>query len=135
MPATPYPPPPPYASHLIPDWRGFQRFQGWFRSASSVLISGKVLVFPISAISRDLGDSVDSGDSHGPLPVSLSQPPTPHERFVENKGSTSIRLDCRPSGRSLFLCFSAVKSGPISAFFFRFYCSVGRGSQAPTIIL
>jgi hypothetical protein len=27
------------------------------------------------------------------------------------------------------LCFSAVQSDPISAFFSRFHCSVGRGSQ------
>jgi hypothetical protein len=71
----------------------------------------------------------DHGDSCSPLPVSLSHDPTPHRRFVENKSSTPIRQSFRPSGRSLFSCFSAVQFGAISALFFRFCCSVGRGSQ------
>jgi len=77
------------------------------------------------------GDYGDVGDFHGPLPASLSQRPTPHSTFVENKSQSAIRLDSHRTVEALFLSFSAVKSGPISAFFFRFYCSVGRGSQVP----
>jgi hypothetical protein len=82
--------------------------------------------FPIPAMSRDPGDS---GDSCGPLPVTLSHRPTPHKRFVENKSQTPTRPSGRPNGRSLFSRFSGLQSGSISALFSRFCCPVGRGSQ------
>jgi len=81
----------------------------------------------MSAISRDHGDFCS------PLPASLSHRPTPHSTFVENKDQTSIRPSGDRAVEALFSRFSAVESGPISALFFRFYCSVGRGSQALAI--
>ena len=57
----------------------------------------RVLAFPITARRRDDGDSCD------PLPASLSHRPTPHKRFVESKGQTPIRKDCRPNCRRPFL--------------------------------
>src|SRR5579864_7116184 len=64
-----------------------------------------------------------------PLPASFSHRPHPPNTFVDNKGPTPIRPSGDRAVEALFLRFSAVESGPISAFFFRFYCSVGRGSQ------
>jgi hypothetical protein len=49
-------------------------------------------------------------DSHDLLPASLSQTPTPHRRFVENKSQTPIRPRGRPSGRSPFSRFSDPES-------------------------
>jgi hypothetical protein len=53
--------------------------------------------------------------------MSLSHRPHPPRRFVENKGSTSIRPSGDRAVESPFLRFSAVESGPISGLFFRFY--------------
>ena len=95
---------------------------------SAVLrVSAVRFTFPMT---RDVGDSGDRRATRAsPLPASFSHRPHPPRRFVENKGSTPIR----PSGdrpvEAPFLSFSAVQSASISACFFRFYCSVGRGSQ------
>jgi hypothetical protein len=70
-----------------------------------------------------------------PLPAFLSRRPTPHSTFVENKDPTPIRPSGHRAVEALFSRFSAVQSGPISAYFFRFYCSVGRGSQGPLPLL
>ena len=64
-----------------------------------------------------------------PLLASFSQKPTPHRRFVANKGSTLIRPSGQPSGRSHFSRFSGLQSRSISALFSRPRCPVGRGSQ------
>src|SRR5579859_5707820 len=37
----------------------------------------------------------------------LSQPPTPHGRFVENKGGTPIRKACRKAVEALFYVISS----------------------------
>src|SRR6478735_6956501 len=66
---------------------------------------------------------------HGPLPASLSQDPTPHKRFVENKSQTPIRKACQKPVDPSFSRFSGLQSGSFSALFSRFYCPVGRGSQ------
>ncbi len=58
----------------------------------------KSLLFPIPR---------DVGDSHGPLPASLSQRPTPHSTLIENKGATSIRKDCQKVVDALSLFFPA----------------------------
>jgi hypothetical protein len=82
----------------------------------------------MSAITRDYGDSC------GLLPVSLSQRPTPHERFIENKSQTAIRPNGDRTVESRFFRFSGLQSRSISALFFSFNCPVGRGSQLdPTI--
>ena len=69
------------------------------------------------------------GQFHVPLTASLSQTPPGGRRFADNKGLTAIRPSGRPNGRRPFSYFSAVESNPTSTCFFRFYCSVGRGSQ------
>src|SRR5579864_9630336 len=61
--------------------------------------------------------------------MSFSQTPTPHTRFVANKDQSAIRPNGDRAVEGIFWYFSAVKCGPISVFSFRFYCSVGRGSQ------
>jgi hypothetical protein len=71
----------------------------------------------------------DSTDFCSPLLASFSQKPTPHRRFVANKGSTLIRPSGRPNGQSHFSRFSAAQSLLISPPFSRSKCSVGRGSQ------
>src|SRR5689334_7250333 len=67
--------------------------------------------------------------SCGPLPVFLSQKPHPPNTFIENKSQSAIRKACQKTVEAVFLCFSTVQSGPISAFFSRFYCPVGRRLQ------
>ena len=62
--------------------------------------------------------------------MSFSQTPTPHTRFVANKDQSAIRPNGDRAVEGIFWYFSVVKCGPISVFFFWFYCSVGRGSQA-----
>jgi hypothetical protein len=57
--------------------------------------------------------------------------PPPIAPFVENKDPTPIRPNGHRAVEVHFSRFSAVQSGPMSACFFRFYCSVGRGSQPP----
>jgi hypothetical protein len=69
------------------------------------------------------------GDSCSPLPMSLSQDPTPHKRFVENKSRSAIRQASHKTVEARFSRFSGLQSGSISALFFRFNCPVGRGSQ------
>jgi hypothetical protein len=55
-----------------------------------------------------------------PLPMSLSQTPTPHRTFVENKHQSAIRPSGRPSGRSPFFTFFrasiAVNFGSVFSF-------------------
>jgi len=87
---------------------------------------GEILPFRSRAMSRDHGDF---GDSFSPLPASLSQSPTPHNTFVENKGQGAIRPSGHRAVEAHFLRFSLVESDPISALFSRFKCPVGRGSQ------
>src|SRR6478609_10782206 len=120
------PPPPPGSSQVIP---GHPRL-AW---TSEVLWHRhSCLCIPPVGILRS-PDHVRSPDHPifcSPLPASLNQRPTPHSTFVENKSQSAIRLDSHRTVEALFLCFSAVKSGPISALFFRFCCPVGRGSQA-----
>jgi len=109
---------------------------------SSVLISGKVLAFrsrryrgpqigPVlpgwGGMTRDVGDS---GDSCSPLPMSLSQTPTPHRTFVENKHQSAIRPSGHRAVEALFSRFSGLQSRSISAVFPRSSCPVGRGSWA-----
>ena len=65
--------------------------------------------------SREPNDLSRRSPLCSPLPASLSQRPTPHRRFVENKSRTPIRKDCRPDGRSLFSRFSGLQSCSISA--------------------
>jgi hypothetical protein len=91
----------------------------------------QVFDFPITAITRDDGDS---GDPCGPLPASLSQAPTPHKRFVENKSQTPIRPNCHRAVESPFFRFSGIQAGSISALFARSYCPVGRGSQSRNVL-
>jgi hypothetical protein len=98
-----------------------------FRDPASIGVELSGFAFPIS---RDVGDPVRSRRFCSPLPASLSRRPTPHRRFVENKGQNAIRPSGDRAVETLFLRFSAIESGPISAFFSRFYCSVGRGSQS-----
>src|ERR1044071_573949 len=62
--------------------------------------------------------------------MSLSHGPHRPRGFVENKSPTPIRQDCQKAVEAIFLCFLRVQSGSISAFFFCFYCSIGRGLQA-----
>jgi hypothetical protein len=80
--------------------------------------------------SREPNDQDRRSPLCSPLPASLSQRPHPPNTFVDNKGPTPIRPSGHRAVEALFSRFSAVQSGPISACFFRFYCSVGRGSQA-----
>jgi hypothetical protein len=95
-------------------------------SAVGLVAQALLPVFPIPAISPE---------SCSPLPASLSHAPTPHSTFIENKSSTPIRPSGDRTVEALFLSFSAVKSASISACFFRFYCSVGRGSQKTVVWL
>jgi hypothetical protein len=65
-----------------------------------------------------------------PLPASLSQKPHPPNTFVENKSQSAIRKACQKAVDALFSPFSGRQFTSISALFSRFYCPVGRGSQA-----
>jgi len=100
-----------------------------FKKAARRKIAAPQPVIVSERRSRESNDLSRRSPLCGPLLASFSHDPTPHNTFVENKDQTSIRPSGRPSGRSLFLCFLAVQSGPISALFFRFCCPVGRGSQ------
>jgi hypothetical protein len=62
--------------------------------------------------------------------VSGSSDPTPHGASVENKGVSAIRPNGDRPVEALCSVFLGFQSRSISAFFFRFYCSVGRGLQA-----
>jgi hypothetical protein len=65
-----------------------------------------------------------------PLPASLSQTPTPHRAFVENKRQSAIRPSGDRAVEALFSCFSGLQSWSISAVFSRSNCPVGRGPWA-----
>jgi hypothetical protein len=67
--------------------------------------------------------------SCGPLPMSLSHGPHPPGTLVENKGQTQIRPSGDRSVDAFFLRFSWLQLQSISAAFFVFYCSLGRGLQ------
>jgi hypothetical protein len=56
--------------------------------------------------------------------------PPPYSTFTENKSPTSIQPSGRPDGRGLFLCFSAVQSGPISGLFSRFCVRSAEGRKS-----
>jgi hypothetical protein len=86
----------------------------------------QVFAFPITAITAI---TRDSGDSCGPLPASLSQDPTPHKRFVENKSQTPIR----PSGhRTVESPFSRFSGLPIRLNFSLVFSFLLSGRQRVT---
>jgi hypothetical protein len=90
----------------------------------SFVVNG--FAFPITAMTAI---TRDYGDAQSPLPASFSHRPTPHRRFVENKGPTSIRPSGDRAVEAAFLRFSALEPPSISALFSCFNCPVGRGSQ------
>jgi hypothetical protein len=129
-----------------PSARGF-RVDGWkssqigaaFRDQTSIGVGLGFLCVPQPALSdSELAKGESNGcpyvvEGYGPLPVSFSQHPTRHRRFVANKGSTVVR----PSGHRavaplLSRCFG-VQFGSILALNCWFYFPVGRGSQLPQI--
>jgi hypothetical protein len=60
--------------------------------------------FPMSAMSRDFGDRRASRAMALCL-CTLSQTPTPHRRFVENKSKSAIRPDGHRAVEATFLSF------------------------------
>ena len=84
----------------------------------------KSLLFPIPR---------DVGDSHGLLPASLSQRPTPHSTLIENKGATSIRKACQKAVDVLFLSFSRLESGPNFSPYFSFQLFGRQRVASPSI--
>jgi hypothetical protein len=109
------PPPPPIP---IPIWRGFQpghpnpsqigvEFNDLSRIGVRFVIWGKVWVsdHPMSAI------SAITRSFYGPLPVSFSQTPTPHRRFVANTTQTSIRSSGDRAVEVHFLVYFAFEFG------------------------
>ncbi len=114
-----------------------------FRSVLSVLISGELLFFRSRAMSAIAAITAIRRASRAPqcgvdrlvffrspdFPITGSpdfaalclrpsaRPPPPIDTFIENKGQTSLRPNGDRPVESLFSRFSAVESGPISAFF------------------
>ena len=83
----------------------------------------------------DLGDVGDPARSRrfsqpSACVPSLHSPPRGNT-FVENKDQSATRPSGHRTVEGILWYFSVAESGPISAFFFHFYCSVGRGSQQP----
>jgi len=96
---------------------------GFLDPRSSAFIRGKFLVLPrfspclrasvvgVPPITRDVGDDMRFRDFATHCRYTLSQTPTPHKRFVENKHQSAIRQDSHKTCRTpLFLRFLGSES-------------------------